>query len=127
MILADTSIWISYLRDLDADLTDVFEAYLKKDDIYTVSAIFGELLQGARNKREIEMLKGFWLNLPKLEEDNLFIRAGINSSKHKLLNRGVGLVDSYIMAACIENDFALWTLDKKLQRAFDEINDDLPS
>jgi len=121
MIIADTSIWISYLRDFDTDLTEVFEAYLEKKDIYAVSAIFGELLQGAKSKREVNMLQGFWENLPKLKEENLFIKAGLKSNKYQLLNNGVGIVDSYILVACLENDFALWTLDKKLQRAYDSI------
>ncbi len=121
MIIADSSIWISYLRELDPDLTDVFEAYLKRNDIYTVSAIFGELLQGAKNKREVKILEGFWRNLPKVKEDSLFIAAGLNSNKYQLLNNGVGIVDSYILVACLENNLALWTLDKKLQRAYDLI------
>ncbi|MCF6352446.1 MAG: PIN domain-containing protein [Cyclobacteriaceae bacterium] len=122
MILADTSIWITYFRNSDADLKDVFDAYLKKNDVYTVSAVFGELFQGAKNNRDREMIQGFWENMPKAKEDNLFIEAGLNSNKYKLLNQGVGLVDSCILAACLENNLALWTLDKKLQRAYDLIS-----
>ncbi len=122
MILADTSIWISYLKNNDADLNGVFDAYLKKNDMFTVSAVFGELLQGAKNRRDREMIQGFWENVPKVNEEMLFIKAGLNSNKYKLLTQGVGLVDSYILAACIKNNLVLWTLDKKLQRAFDEIS-----
>ncbi len=123
MILADTSVWISYLRRTDAQLEEIFDLYLKKKHIYLVSAVFGELLQGARNRKEREMLQRLWGNMPKVKEDFLFIDAGMNSNKYKLINQGVGLVDSYIMAACIKNNLPLWTLDKRLQRAFDAIND----
>ncbi len=122
MILADTSIWISYLKNTDTDLNGVFDAYLKKNDMFTVSAVFGELLQGAKNRRDREMIQGFWENVPKVNEEMLFIKAGLNSNKYKLLTQGVGLVDSYILAACIKNNLVLWTLDKKFQRAFDEIS-----
>ncbi len=121
MILADTSIWISYFRESDLDLMDIFDSYLKKNDIYTVSAVFGELLQGAKNRREKKVIEDFWFSLPKVGEDSLFIKAGLNSNKYNLFNQGVGLVDCYILSACIENNLALWTLDKKLQRAYDLI------
>ncbi len=87
MILADTSIWITYFRNNDADLKDVFNAYLKKNDVYTVSAVFGELFQGAKNNRDREMIQGFWENVPKVKEDMLFITAGLNSNKYKLLTK----------------------------------------
>ncbi len=121
MILADTSVWISYLRESDLELNDIFNSYLKKSDVYTVSAVFGELLQGSKSKRELELLQRFWHNLPKAKENHLFIKAGVSSNKYNLINRGVGLVDSYILTACLENNLALWTLDKKLQRAYDFI------
>ena len=121
MILADTSIWINFLRKSDPDTVDVLKAYLKKDHVYAVSAVFGELLQGVKNKREASIISTLWENLPKVEEQQLFIRAGELSHQHKLYARGVGLIDCYILAAALENDLALWTLDKKLQEAIDII------
>jgi len=118
MILADTSVWISYLCRIDSELEEIFDFYLKKKHIYLVSAVFGELLQGAKNREELDMLRMLWANMPKAKENDLFIKAGLNSNKYKLLNQGVGLVDSYILAACIKNNLTLWTLDKKLQRAY---------
>lgn len=119
MILVDTSVWISFLRKDDQDHVDILKKYLKKNEIFAVSAVFGELFQGVRNKREYDILLMLWDSLPKTEEKDLFIKAGQMSNKYKLYAKGVGLIDCFILAASVENDLALWTLDKKLQKAFD--------
>lgn len=121
MILADTSIWIAFLRKSDPDLADILKQYLKRNEIYTVSAIFGELLQGVKNNREKEIVNLLWESLPKVNEDELFIKAGNISNKYKLHSKGVGLIDCYLLAACSNNNLGLWTLDKKLLKAYDEI------
>ncbi len=122
MMLIDTSVWISFLRKDDDDLLDLLKSYLKKNEVYTVSAVFGELFQGVRNRRERGILEMIWSSLPKIDEQNLFIEAGHLSNRYKLYAKGVGLIDCYLLAACFENDLALWTLDKKLQKAFDLVN-----
>lgn len=122
MILVDTSVWISFLKNDDEDLHGILKKYLKKQDVFTVSAVFGELFQGVRNRREREVLQTIWQSLPKVEESELCIKAGHISNEHKLYAKGVGLIDCYLLAACLENDLALWTLDKKLLSAFDLIS-----
>lgn len=122
MILVDTSVWISFLKNDDEDLSDILKTYLKKQDVFTVSAVFGELFQGVRNKRERNVLHTIWQSLPKVDESELFIKAGHISNEHKLYAKGVGLIDCYLLAACMENGLALWTLDKKLLGAFDLVN-----
>ena len=122
MILVDTSVWISFLRKDDDDLVYILRKYLKKEDVYTVSAIFGELYQGIKNRREREILNIIWASLPKLNETDLFIKAGLISNKYKLYAKGVGLIDCYLLATCFEYNLNLWTLDKKLEQAFELIN-----
>lgn len=122
MILVDTSVWISFLKNDDEDLSDILKTYLKKQDVFTVSAVFGELFQGVRNKRERNVLHTIWQSLPKVDESELFIKASHISNEHKLYAKGVGLIDCYLLAACMENGLALWTLDKKLLGAFDLVN-----
>ncbi|MCP4458040.1 MAG: PIN domain-containing protein [Cytophagales bacterium] len=122
MILADTSIWISYLRKDDPDLSEILKTYLKKRHIFTTSAIFGELFQGVKNTKEYSLIEMLWESLPKVEEENLFIEAGQLSNEYNLHNKGVGLIDCYILAATLSQDLTLWTLDKKLLSAFDHIS-----
>lgn len=121
MILADTSVWINFLRKSDLDTVDMLKVYLKNQHVYAVSAVFGELLQGVKSKRERSIVTTLWNNLPKVAEHQLFIKAGELSNEHKLYAHGVGLIDCYILAAAMDNNLALWTLDKKLQNAIDII------
>ena len=113
MILADTSIWIEYLRGKE-EIVEVFESYLNRREIMAVSAVFGELLQGVRNKRERKIVMLFWENLPRIDEEGLFIEAGDISQKRNLFSKGIGLIDCYLLAAAKRSDAFLWTLDKKL-------------
>ena len=120
MIIADTSVWIEFLRG-NTEISEMFIPYLRKGHIYTNSAIFGELLQGARNKRERTLLEGFWENTPKADEFMSFIEAGRLSNRHKLYAKGVGLIDCYILASAKQSGFAIWTLDKIFLEAIDNV------
>ncbi len=121
MIIVDTSIWISFLKKDDPDIYDILKSYLKKQHVYGVTAVFGELLQGVKSKREYDIIQVIWESLPKLDERMLFIEAGKISNEHRFYAHGVGLIDCYILAACMEKNLSLWTLDKKLQKAFETI------
>lgn len=124
MILVDTSVWISFLKKDDQDLHYILKKYLKTEEVATTSVIFGELFQGVKNKREANILEIIWASLPKFDESELFIKAGKISNQHRLYAHGVGLIDCSLLALCLENKLALWTLDKKLQNAFDRITNE---
>lgn len=124
MIIADTSVWIEFLKG-NAEIISLLTPYMRRGDVVATSAIFGELLQGVRNKRERQVVEAFWNSLPKVDENLLFIEAGKLSNKHKLYARGVGLIDCYILAAALKHDYALWTLDKKLLSVIDLLNEDV--
>ncbi|MFY0687355.1 MAG: PIN domain-containing protein [Cyclobacteriaceae bacterium] len=121
MIIVDTSVWISYLRKDNEDNYNVLKSYLNRRHVLAISAVFGELLQGVKNKREFELVTLLWQNLPKLNESELFIAAGELSNTHQLYAKGVGLIDCYILSAAYENRVGLWTLDKKLAQAATQI------
>ena len=110
-----------FLKGKDSDILNNFLVLLKKREVMAVSPVFGELLQGAKKEKERKIISGFWQNLPKTDEENAFIKAGELSYQQKLNDKGIGLIDAYILAVALENDFSVWTLDKKLQRAIDEI------
>lgn len=114
MIIADTSIWIEYFRQSNPDTNKKFSEFLESASIVALSAVFGELLQGVRNEREEKVILEHWKLLPKLNEEDLFIEAGRISNQFNLFNKGVGLIDCYLLAASRINRFEIWTLDKKL-------------
>lgn len=118
MILVDTSVWISFLRKDDPNLAQVLKNYLKRNEVFTLSAIFGELYQGAKSNRERAVIETIYESLPKIEEYDLFLEAGKLSNYYKLYSNGVGLIDCYILAACLRAELSIWTLDKKLKEAY---------
>src|SRR5208337_5263079 len=96
MIILDTSVWIEFLKNNPEYYPEVKDL-LENRKIIAVECIFGELLQGAKNKHEIEVISLYWENLPKAAIENGWIEAGIFSSVNKLISAGVGLIDSFII------------------------------
>jgi predicted nucleic acid-binding protein len=116
MILADTSIWIEFLRAREP----VFSALaplLEQQAVFGVQCVFAELLQGARTSAERRTILAYWENIPKVNEQQLWIEAGQYSGEHNLLSKGVGLIDAAIMVAGSRSAAMIWTLDERLARA----------
>lgn len=115
MVILDTSIWIEFFKTNNPYFDQV--AYLiDQNEIIGLSCIFGELLQGAKGNREKNLIHDFWSAIPQINENELFIRAGLESCRKKWLSKGVGIIDSAIIVAARESSSFVWTLDKKLSR-----------
>lgn len=113
-IILDTSIWIEFFKG-KAEYFERCQQFLENAEIKTIEIIFGELLQGALNKREVEMIKAYCELIPKIEIENLFLLAGEFSKDEKLISKGIGLIDSCIITATIRSNSKLWTLDKMIK------------
>ena len=113
MVVLDTSVWIEFFKG-NEPYYKVVQNLIEARSVSAIEPIFGELLQGAMNKREIATIKKFWEYLTKLEELGLFIKAGELAYKEKLVSKGIKLIDAAIIFATINNDCMLWTLDKKI-------------
>lgn len=118
-VIFDTSIWIEYFKANPAYFSSC-QSLLDRRSVWTLDIIFGELVQGAKGKRELEMLDIFYQNTPKIKDANLGYHAGLFSQKYQLLNQGIGLIDTVIILACLENGLQLWSLDKKINRFLEE-------
>ena len=112
MIILDTSVWIEYLKGNKAYFLKIC-GLLENMDILGVECIFGELLQGVKNKKEKEIIKKYWQHLPKEDFKGIILEAGEYSSENKLLDKGVGLIDTIILLHGIKSNSKIWTLDKK--------------
>ena len=113
-IIVDTSIWIEFLKK-NPKIFPSMQVLLEKNNAIALECIFGELLQGAKSERERKIIFSYWQYLPKIEDTGIWINAGIYSGINKLISKGVGLIDSVIIKAAINNGLIVWTLDKKLQ------------
>jgi len=112
MIILDTSVWIEYLRN-NPVFFPVISKLLENGEILAVDCVFGELLQGVKNKAEREIILNFWTYLLKEHYEDIIIQAGEYSSKKKLSDHGVGLIDAVILMYGIKSKSKIWTLDKK--------------
>jgi predicted nucleic acid-binding protein len=119
MIILDTSIWIEHLRNNQLYFPKV-KKLLESKEILAVECIFGELLQGTKNKLEKEIILDFWTYLPKENYENIIIQAGEYSAQNKLLDHGVGLIDVIILMHSIKSNSKIWTLDNKFLRIIPE-------
>jgi predicted nucleic acid-binding protein len=119
MIILDTTIWIEYLRN-NQKYYPVISALLENREILAVECIFGELLQGVKNKYEEEIILDYWKYLPKKRYKDIIVEAGNYSNKNKLLDKGVGLIDTIILMYGIKSKSKIWTLDKKFQMIIPE-------
>jgi predicted nucleic acid-binding protein len=114
VIVFDTSIWIEYLRGKDQSIVETGTQHLNDDRVIALSPVFGELLQGAKGPKEESDILTFWQSLPKHDEENLMIRAGLLSIRHKLWSKGVGLIDASILYVALEAGFEIWSIDENL-------------
>ena len=85
-----------------------------------MECIFGELLQGVKKSSETEILLSFWKYLPKVYCEDIIIEAGVYSTKNKLLDNGVGLIDAVILVHGLITNSRIWTLDTKFLRILPE-------
>ena len=119
MTILDTSVWIEYLK-CNQNFFPKICKLLECGEILGVECIFGELLQGVKNKNEKEIILNFWKHLPKENYENIIIEAGEYSADNKLLDRGVGLIDAIILMHGIKSGAKIWTLDGKFFKVIPE-------
>ena len=113
MVIPDTSVWIEFFKGKDPYFTRL-RFLLEHQNVLTTDSIFGELLQGCKNKNEVSFISSYWENLPKYQSPDLFFIAGLISYHHKYLSKGIGLIDAAIISSARNTDSSIWTLDKKL-------------
>jgi predicted nucleic acid-binding protein len=115
MILADTSIWIDHLRARDAMLAKLLGAGL----ILMHPFVMGELALGALRERNTVLRELAELPQARVAFDDEVLRF---IEMRKLFGRGLGYVDTHLLAAARLTDGAvLWTRDKRLHLAAAEL------
>lgn len=110
MVLVDTSIWISHLRDGDEHL----RALLLDGAVVCHPFVVGEISLGhLHNRTEVLSLLQALPRARPAENDELlsFIEA------RRLMGAGIGLVDAHLLAAALLTNVQLWTTDRPLRRA----------
>lgn len=107
MILVDTSVWVSHLREGNPDLGKL----LNDGEVLCHSFIVGELACGnLKNRSEIlSLLQALPMAIQAEHEEVLqFIE------NNQLMGKGLGYIDIHLIASAVLSGVAIWTLDKKL-------------
>jgi len=108
MVLVDTSVWVQHLRQGSPALARL----LMDGQVVCHPFIMGELACGhLRNRSEILALLG---SLPRAdvashEEVLQFI------DTYRLMGKGLGYVDTHLLASAVLTGTSIWTLDKRLR------------
>lgn len=109
MVLVDTSVWVEHLRGGSGRLG----ALLEEAEVLCHPFVVGELACGHLRKRE-EIL-ALLSALPRAPEVSngealTFIE------KHRLMGRGLGLIDVHLLASAMLAGVPIWTEDRALRR-----------
>ncbi|MDP2862295.1 MAG: PIN domain-containing protein [Desulfobacterales bacterium] len=112
MVLVDTSVWVSHLRDGNAELANL----LNDGNVLCHPLIVGELACG--NLKDRALILSFLQLLPmSIEVEHDEVLSFIEDNR--LMGKGIGYVDVHLITSAVLMDASLWTLDKKLAQAAD--------
>lgn len=114
MVIVDTSVWINHFKSSDLDLINLLES----NSVLMHDFVIGEIACGSLKARvqKLELLNG----LPKpaiadTSEALFFIE------KNKLMSKGIGFVDTHLLASASISKCKVWTYDKRLQLAAQQL------
>ena len=110
MILVDTSIWINHLRTPSKLLAQLLDL----EQVLTHPFVVGELACGnLANRKEIISLLHSLPFAPKADDDEVLFFI----ERHKLMGRGLGLVDAHLLASSTIGRASIWTAANNLRLA----------
>ncbi len=114
MVIVDTSVWINHFNSSDLDLV----VLLDNNRVLMHDFVLGEIACGSLKARiqKLELLN----DLPKsaiaeISEVLFFIE------KNKLMSKGIGFVDTHLLASASITKCKVWTYDKRLQLAAEQL------
>ena len=114
MVLVDTSIWVTHLRQGSRQL----EKLLMDAEVMCHPFIIGELACGnLKNRNEILPLLQSLPMAPAIEFDEFLFFI----DRNHLMGKGVGFVDVHLLASAQLTGVPLWTTDKRLKSAADQL------
>jgi predicted nucleic acid-binding protein len=108
LILADTSVWVDYIRGAEPD----FAALLSRDEVLVHQFVIGELAVGNLRDREnfLDLLHVITHSVTAADSEVLrFI------SRFRLCGLGIGYIDCHLLASVMLTPGVwLWTRDNRL-------------
>ena len=115
MVLVDTSVWVSHLRDGN----DKMEILLNEGIVVCHHFVIGELACGNLKNRTVILTLFQSLPVMEIAEQEEVLQFIEN---HQLMGKGLGFIDMHLLTSALLNDTPLWTLDKKLNQVSLKMN-----
>jgi predicted nucleic acid-binding protein len=115
MIVADTSVWIDYLKGIKARHTDILDQELIHSRIITGDIIIAEFLRGFKDEKDYNQAKEIMNALEYHDFVGKEIAYKAAQNFRKLRKKGITArktIDVIIATFCIENNFPLIHNDK---------------
>ncbi len=114
MVLVDTSIWVTHFRQGSRQL----EKLLMDAEVMFHPFIIGELACGnLKNRNEIISLLQSLPMAATIEFDEFLFFI----DRNHLMGKGIGFVDAHLLASAQLTGVPLWTADKRLKSAADQL------
>jgi len=114
MVLVDTSIWVTHLRQGSRQL----EKLLMDAEVMCHPFIIGELAcENLKNRNEIISLLQSLPLAPTIEFDEFIFFI----DRNHLMGKGIGFVDVNLLASAQLAGVPLWTAEKRLKSAADQL------
>ena len=107
-ILADTSVWVEHLRRGNPRLGDLLAA----GDVLMHDHVVGELCLGGLSDEKLAAVQALRRCPVASHVEVMHLIA-----ERRLAGRGIGYVDSHLLAAALIGRVRLWSLDKSLHQA----------
>ena len=115
MVLVDTSVWVSHLRDGNTEMA----ALLNNGNVLCHPLIVGELACG--NLKDRAVILSFLKLLPMcIEAEHEEVLSFIENNR--IMGKGIGYVDAQLVASSVLTGVPIWTLDKKLAQVADSLH-----
>jgi predicted nucleic acid-binding protein len=113
-VLVDSSVWVDHLHRADSTLI----ALLQASEVVMHSAVLGELACGSLTNRQTFL--SLWAALPRATE--ISSTEGLQLiEQHALWGRGLGWTDVLLLGSALLSGAKLWTRDRPLLRAANEL------
>ena len=114
MVLVDTSVWVSHLRDGNDELASL----LNDGRVLCHPLVLGELACG--NLKDRAVILSFLQLLPmSIEAEHNEVLSFIENNR--LMGKGMGYVDVHLITSAVLMGVPIWTLDKNLAQTADSL------
>ncbi len=120
MVLIDTSVWVTSMHPSQVEMAKTMRMLIRKDVVRGHEFVHGELMIGkaGRTRTEVVDLYGDIVRLNTLSHDDVIAFM----KRQKMANRGIGWVDTHLLASAYAASVKVWTMDKNFQAAADELD-----